>query len=277
MAKSKHKIYVKKNGITYPIDLYTTPQETGTNQTLRKRLKMEGQTLYYRADDYLQNDVSGGNTPARIKINGKTYQVTQKGAFCIEINPSENQTITCTAAGESWTSGTRWFPYGTQWTAKVEGTSGYNPGTLSATSGTLINNDVTLSTTPATLAELRFEPYPPGIYPNGFPETSWVCPDGVTRIELDGNRNKPHYIDVVPGREYKISVSGGDLWYMCYYTGKTWKKKVGKHTYIRKEQEYIGDDYLDARLYIRSGGDLIIRYNVKTTQKSQWLLYTNNN
>nr|DAF51797.1 MAG TPA: hypothetical protein [Podoviridae sp. ctHMt20] len=277
MGLSVLKMYCKKGNTTYPVDLYTSSQETGMQTNLCKKIVTGTQSEFFRLSTYLQNGAAGGDTPMRVKLNNNVYKVTQHGEFKITITPSENQTITCTANGITWTSGTKWFPYGTKWTAKVEGISGYNPGTLSATSGTLINNDVTLSATPATLAELRFEPYPSGFYPNGSRETSWVCPDGITRIELDGNRNKPHYIDVVPGREYKISVSEGDHWYMCYYTGETWKEKVGKRTYIRKEQEYIGDDYLDARLYIRTGGDLIIRYNVKTTQKSQWLLYTNHN
>lgn len=122
-------------------------------------------------------------------------------------------------------------------------------------------------------SEMRF---PPLVGEIDQPEQlhSWTCPAGVTRIEVDGNRNIPYAVDVVPGREYKFQVSYGDTWSMRYYTGKTWREKIGKRIYTRYEHEYIGDDYKNARYFIRTSGDLIIRYNVTTTKEAKWMLYS---
>nr|DAP22825.1 MAG TPA: hypothetical protein [Caudoviricetes sp.] len=124
-------------------------------------------------------------------------------------------------------------------------------------------------------SEMRFPPLVGNI---DQPEQlhSWTCPAGVTRIEVDGNRNIPYAVDVVPGREYKFQVSYGDAWSMRYYTGKTWEEKIGKKTYTRYEHEYIGDNYKNARYFIRTSGDLIIRYNVTTTKEAKWMLYSQN-
>lgn len=124
-------------------------------------------------------------------------------------------------------------------------------------------------------SEMRFPPLVGNI---DQPEQlhSWTCPAGVTRIEVDGNRNIPYAVDVVPGREYKFQVSYGDAWSMRYYTGKTWEEKIGKKTHTRYEHEYIGDNYKNARYFIRTSGDLIIRYNVTTTKEAKWMLYSQN-
>ena len=63
---------------------------------------------------------------------------------------------------------------------------------------------------------------------------------------------------------------------MRYYTGKAWEEKIGKKTHTRYEHEYIGDNYKNARYFIRTSGDLIIRYNVTTTKEAKWMLYSQN-
>ena len=102
-------------------------------------------------------------------INGTTvsnpYKITQanieagsfklsctaaaKQTYTFTINQSSHQTITVTCNGTAHTS-TFTATYGDKWTATISPDTGYNAGTLSATSGT-ITSAVTISATAATI------------------------------------------------------------------------------------------------------------------------------
>lgn len=172
MSLSVLKMYCKKGNTTYPVDLYTSSQETGTQTNLCKKIVIGTQSKFFRLSSYLQNGAAGGDTPIRVKLNDTVYKVTQHGEFKITITPAENQTITCTANGITWTSGTKWFPYGTQWTATIKGHAGYNPGTLNVSSGILTNKDVTVTATAATVAyascTMKVSVYKKGYICTGF-------------------------------------------------------------------------------------------------------------
>lgn len=102
---------------------------------------------------YYLGSAAGGSTPLRTLKSNKTYQILQSGEFYLKIQQTPNQTITLHAGGQSWTDeNEHWFPYGTQWTATIVGHDGYNPGTLNVSSGTLTDNDVTITATAATVA-----------------------------------------------------------------------------------------------------------------------------
>ena len=78
-----------------------------------------------------------------------------KATYVFTINKTSNQTITVTYGGTTYKSTasantTFTATYGEKWTATIAGATGYNPGTLSATSGTITGN-VTLSATAATI------------------------------------------------------------------------------------------------------------------------------
>lgn len=102
---------------------------------------------------YYLGSPAGGSTPLRTLKNNKVYQILQNGEFYLKIQQTPNQTITLHVGGQSWTDeNEHWFPYGTQWTATIVGHDGYNPGALNVSSGTLTNNDVTITATAATFA-----------------------------------------------------------------------------------------------------------------------------
>lgn len=83
-----------------------------------------------------------GNTTVTVATSLQTFTFT--------ITQSSNQTITVTCGGNTYTS-TFTATYGQTWTASISASSGYDAGTLSATSGTVTGN-VTVSATSASEA-----------------------------------------------------------------------------------------------------------------------------
>lgn len=78
-----------------------------------------------------------------------------KATYLFTIRKTSNQTITVNYGGNSYTSNassntTFAVTYGEKWTATIVGATGYNHGTLSATSGT-ITGDVTIGASSATI------------------------------------------------------------------------------------------------------------------------------
>lgn len=78
-----------------------------------------------------------------------------KAKFVFIINKTSNQTITVNYDGNSYTSNassntTFTTTYGETWTATIAGATGYDPGKLSATSGTITGN-VTIGASSATI------------------------------------------------------------------------------------------------------------------------------
>ena len=90
-------------------------------------------------------------TQANIEAGSFTLSCTAaaKQTFTFYINQSAHQTITVTCNGVAHTS-TFTATYGDKWTATITPETGYNAGTLSATSGT-ITGSVTVSATAAAI------------------------------------------------------------------------------------------------------------------------------
>lgn len=154
MSRSNHslKIYDSKANKTYPISLYTRKEECNTDNNWLPLL-IDNQILFMPITPYLGNEAAGGSTAVRTLKNNKTYQIVQSGEFYLKIQQTSNQTITLHVGGQSWIDeNEHWFPYGTQWTATIVGHDGYNPGALNVSSGTLTDNNVTVTAAGATVA-----------------------------------------------------------------------------------------------------------------------------
>lgn len=82
-----------------------------------------------------------------------TASPASKASYLVTIVQSDNQTITVTCNGTSYTSNFT-ANYGDKWTATIISSSGYTAGTLSATSGT-ITGAVTISATAATIIQYK--------------------------------------------------------------------------------------------------------------------------
>lgn len=80
-----------------------------------------------------------------------TASPASKASYLVTIVQSAHQTITVTCNGVNYTSNFT-ANYGDTWTATILASSGYRPGTLSATSGT-ITGAVTISATAATIIQ----------------------------------------------------------------------------------------------------------------------------
>lgn len=152
MSKSTHVLNIKKENTVYKVDMYTQKEECNTgNRWITANV--ENQTVFMPLTFYLGEGATGGSTPVRILKNNTVYQLVQHGEFYLKIQQTPNQTITLHVGGQSWTDeNEHWFPYGTQWTATIVGHDGYNPGALNVSSGTLTDNDVTITATAATVA-----------------------------------------------------------------------------------------------------------------------------
>ena len=193
---------------------------------------------------YYLGSSAGGGTPLRTLKNNKTYQIVQNGEFYLKIQQTPNQTITLHVGGQSWTDeNEHWFPYGTPWAATIVGHDGYNTGALNVSSGTLTNNDVTLTATAATLA------IPTGniTFPPDRCRHDWVCPPYITRIKCSTQKEADKYYSVIPGVTYQFQlvVMGEDnnAWFMIknnrskqvtdngyYYLMVSWGPDINNHT-----------------------------------------------
>lgn len=165
---------------------------------------------------YYLGSAAGGSTPLRTLKNNKVYQILQNGEFYLKIQQPPNQTITVHVGGQSWTDeNEHWFPYGTQWHATVSGHSGWNAGTLNVTDGTLINSDIVITASPATLA------IPSGSLLIPASGTTWVCPQYINRIKTHIGIYD-HYYDVTAGNSYTISYDASPKNKKWYINGVLW-------------------------------------------------------
>lgn len=164
---------------------------------------------------YYLGSTAGGSTPLRILKNNKTYQIIQNGEFYLKIQQSPNQTITLHAGGQSWTDeNEHWFPYGTPWHATVSGHSGWDVGALNAADGTLINSDIVITASPATLA------IPSGsLLISG--SATWVCPQYINRIKTHVGTFDAYY-DVTAGNSYTIEYYASPKKKKWYINGVFW-------------------------------------------------------
>lgn len=197
MSRSNHslKIFDRRTNATHTIALYTTKEECNSSNMWLPTL-IDNHILFMPLTYSLGNAV-GGSTALRILKNNKTYQILQNGEFYLKIQQSPNQTITLHVGGYSWTDEKEyWFPYGTQWHATVSGHSGWSAGALNATDGTLINSDIVITASPATLA-----------IPSGSllisKRATWVCPQYINRIKTHPGVFAFYY-DVTAGASYTI-------------------------------------------------------------------------
>lgn len=158
MSKSSHAVKIQKGSTTYTCDLYTTTAEARGNLYPTYplfRVTVGGTTLYAPFTPTLNSSTE--STPFICPIfagsgDNTNYCLAQHSFFSIGITTKSNETITVNAGGQSWTSGTKWFPYGTTWTASVSPSTGYNAGSISpASSGTLTNASVTVTAGNASL------------------------------------------------------------------------------------------------------------------------------
>ena len=202
MGKSKHVLNVRKENTIYTVDLYTKKEECNTGNRWISAF-VDKQEVFMPITPYLGNLAAGTSTPVRILKNNTVYQLVQHGEFYLKIQQSPNQTITLHVGGQSWTDeNEHWFPYGTQWTATIVGHDGYNPGALNVSSGTLTDNDVTITATAATLA------IPTGniTFPPDRLRHNWVCPPYITRIKCSTQQEADKYYSVIPGATYQFQV-----------------------------------------------------------------------
>lgn len=211
MSRSNHslKLLNKRTNVTHTIALYTTKEECNSEKNGLPVL-VDKQILFAPLTPHLGNDETGGSTAGRIIKNNTTYQIVQNGYFYLKIQQTPNQTITLHVGGQSWTDkNEHWFPYGTQWHATVSGHSGWNAGTLNVTDGTLINSDIVITASPATLA------IPSGSLLISASGTTWVCPQYINRIKTHVGAYD-HYYDVMAGNSYTIRYSAPlkSRWYI---------------------------------------------------------------
>lgn len=197
MSRSNHslKFFDRRTNATHTIALYTTKEECNSSNMGLPTL-IDNHILFMPLT-YSLGNAAGGSTALRILKNNKTYQILQNGEFYLKIQQSPNQTITLHVGGQSWTDeNEHWFPYGTQWHATVSGHSGWSAGALNATDGTLINRDIVITASPATLA-----------IPSGSllisERATWVCPQYINRIKTRPGAFDFYY-DVTAGNSYTI-------------------------------------------------------------------------
>lgn len=153
MSRSNHslKFLDRRTNTTHTIALYTTKEECNSGNRWLPML-IDNHILFMSLTYYLGSS-AGGSTPLRTLKNNKTYQIVQNGEFYLKIQQTPNQTITLHVGGQSWTDeNEHWFPYGTPWAATIVGHAGYNTGALNMSSGTLTDNNVTITAAGATFA-----------------------------------------------------------------------------------------------------------------------------
>lgn len=154
MSKSSHVLKVQKGDTVYTCDLYTTTAEAAVyGASAYFPVNVNGTTLYapLYPTTFSQVFYDDFGTPVHIEKDGTEKILAIHSLIRLGITAVANETITVTAGGVSWTSGNKWFPYGTTWTAKVTGATGWNAGALTpGASGTLTNANVTVTAGAAT-------------------------------------------------------------------------------------------------------------------------------
>lgn len=216
MSRSNHslKFLDRRTNTTHTIALYTTKEECNSGN--RWLPMLIDNHIFFIPLTYYLGSAAGGSTPLRTLKNNKVYQILQNGEFYLKIQQPPNQTITVHVGGQSWTDeNEHWFPYGTQWHATVSGHSGWNAGTLNVTDGTLINSDIVITASPATLA------IPSGSLLIPASGTTWVCPQYINCIKTHIGIYD-HYYDVTAGNSYTISYDASPKNKKWYINGVLW-------------------------------------------------------
>lgn len=98
-------------------------------------------------------NLTGGTLTSDITLTSTTGDATIQ-AFLLTIVQSAHQTITVTTSnGDKYTKSTR-LAYGVRWTASIQAETGYRPGTLNMTFGTM-TGDTTVSATAAIISTVN--------------------------------------------------------------------------------------------------------------------------
>lgn len=161
---------VKKSGTEYlvqskVVNYFTVTITQSDNQTIRVTCNGTTYTSSFQAlagSSYTVTVIpetgytAGSPSSSSGYVNGNltiSASPASKASYLVTIVQSAHQTITVTCNGVNYTSNFT-ANYGDKWTATILASSGYRPGTLSATSGT-ITGAVTVSATAATVIQYR--------------------------------------------------------------------------------------------------------------------------
>lgn len=161
---------VKKSGTEYLVqskvlNYFTVTITQSDNQTIRVTCNGTTYTSSFQAlagSSYTVTVVpatgytAGSPSSSSGYVNSNltiTASPASKASYLVTIVQSAHQTITVTCNGTNYTSNFT-ANYGDKWTATILASSGYKPGTLSATSGT-IYGAVTISATAATVIQYK--------------------------------------------------------------------------------------------------------------------------
>jgi len=155
MSKSQHVLKIQKNGTTYSCEMYITPQEARDNLYAGKYISFEkdGQDLYVPLTQVLDSPTESTQVLVNKKNDPNRYCIAQKSFYKATATPVANAVLTVNAYDgnnvllDTWSSGSKWFPYGTKITASVVG----NPNNIWQTpalridSGDNVNNVMTVN------------------------------------------------------------------------------------------------------------------------------------
>lgn len=161
---------IKKGGTEYVVqskvlNYFTVTIIQSANQTIQVSCNgtmytssfQELAGSYYRVRVVPETGYTAGSPSSSSGyVNGNltiSASPASKASYLVTIVQSAHQTITVTCNGVNYTSNFT-ANYGDTWTATILASSGYRPGTLSATSGT-ITGAVTISATAATIIQYK--------------------------------------------------------------------------------------------------------------------------
>jgi len=119
-------------------DIIITPSTGYDSGTL----SIEGGLAYTSGRYYLRGNATISASNATLKVYTFTLPATTNQTITVKVG---SQTYTSTSSVQTFN-----ITHGQTWSATIAGATGYNPGTLSATSGTA-SGDITLTVTAATL------------------------------------------------------------------------------------------------------------------------------
>lgn len=130
-------VYINQDGVAKPIDVIVRGNKSTDADPLVLVPEKKGSTWQF-------------NTIRKSQLKG-----SEKTTFTVTIKQTPNQTITVTTGDGVKHTESFDAKKGTTWTATVNGATGYNPGKLISTSGT-ITGATTVSATEATIKQFDF-------------------------------------------------------------------------------------------------------------------------
>ena len=130
-------VYIDQDGVAKPIDVIVRGNKSTDADPLVLIPEKKGSTWQF-------------NTIRKSQLKG-----SEKTTFTVSIKQTPNQTITVTTGDGVKHTESFDAKKGTTWTATVNGATGYNPGKLISTSGT-ITGATTVSATEATIKQFDF-------------------------------------------------------------------------------------------------------------------------